>query len=383
MRVAPTQDAGAPKRAKYAVVPRELVENPALSDAACRLFTALDSITLGYKAKQVTLQRLAEQMGWSRSKMTRARKELEAAGLIETHRTFRSPKVTVRNPVRDRAAAHNGTSGTTAEPKSDASPVTHKPSENPGNCVTSEAPSCVTSEAPIQEYRKENNKQSSSGVPARALRGAVHNATAVTAPEKTAATILAAGEIENYLSAIAERTGHMIEANKLTGPLIATIADRGISPQDTAQLVDAQLAAAGNGVKNPSGFIVKVVLPALAEKPIKESPKPTPTPPTVAELTAAKRCNHGAEIGKCAVCRTEQTANAEAAPKPSPAENPAPAKPASHRMVAPSADWCRVLSTVLDDIDVNELPAHTGALLQLVGPDRFREMYGASVGTAA
>jgi hypothetical protein len=267
MKVAQSTQRTHDNRPKYAIVPREIAENPALSDAACRLFTALDSITLGHNGKQVTLQRLAEQMGWSRSKMSRARKELEAAGLIETQRTFRSPKVTVRNPVRDGAAAHNGTQAARAARASHVSPVTQEPE----SCVTSDAPSCVTSDAPIQEYRKENKQQSNSGC---APQG---GAAAIAITGKTAAAMLA-GEVETYLQAIAERTGHTIEANKVTRPLIAAIAARGMSAQHTALEVDAGLAAANGGVKNPPGFIVKVLLPALAEKPIQESPKPTPTP---------------------------------------------------------------------------------------------------------
>jgi hypothetical protein len=295
MRVAPAPHASPPKRPKYAVMPRELVENPELSDAACRLFAALDAATIGQQ-RQITLHRMAEQLGWSRSKMTRAVRELTDAGLMETDRTWRSPKVTVHNPVRQASRHAAARSGTPGEPTGTASPATQEPPE----WVTSDAledGNCVIGDAPIQEYKRINNKQSNSGS-AAARRDAAIAIRTDSAPE-----IPAAAEIEKYLAEITARTGHRIEANKITGPLIAAIAARKLSPTDTAQLVDAQLAAAGSGVRNPSGFIVKVVLPGLADKPLPETPRAPSQPPTVAEIFNGPRCEHGAEIGRCGFCR--------------------------------------------------------------------------------
>jgi hypothetical protein len=67
----------------------------------------------------------------------------------------------------------------------------------------------------------------------------------------------------------------------------------------------AWLAAKGSTVQAPAGFLAAVALPSLAygEKPEGDPTPATPIPPAYRDLSASPRCDHGAEAGRCALCR--------------------------------------------------------------------------------
>jgi hypothetical protein len=116
-----------------------------------------------------------------------------------------------------------------------------------------------------------------------------------------------------YLEAIKAATGHKIDATKTTQQRIAAIKAQGLTPDETATLVAAYLAAGNGAVHNPPGFIAGHVLKSLAEGDKPEPPAVTPTPPSVAELAAAEPCMHGEPRGPsgCALCREFRQLRAE------------------------------------------------------------------------
>jgi len=136
---------------------------------------------------------------------------------------------------------------------------------------------------------------------------------AQTMPADDGPEIMQDRVLVDYLTAIWRSTGHHLDRNHLTEGVLTRIHQHGTSAQETAARAAEQLAAKGSAVRNPAGYLVRVVLPAIADQTLTAppAPKPTPTPPAVAEIAKAARCEHGAEIGRCALCRQEKAPRVE------------------------------------------------------------------------
>ena len=82
------------------------------------------------------------------------------------------------------------------------------------------------------------------------------------------------------------------------------IASRGVRPEELAVEVAAWLAVRETDVVRVPGFVVGVILPAIAagyEVPSAEPLLPTPVPPPFTP-EPAPACQHGVSLGSCAPC---------------------------------------------------------------------------------
>lgn len=315
-KVAPRAKARTETAATYAVMPRRVLDDRSLSDAAVRLFAVLDARVTTKASQQIRQDTLAEQLGWSRSKVQRALSDLVAAGHVTVQHTARSSRVSVTNPARvkkSRAAARNGTDGTTSGDASNLTP--HTPSSVKSDAadasnltplyrntslrntdMTAQPRALTRAGVPIISETKPDWLPDQSGSP---------DPKAQTMPADDGPEIMQDRVLVDYLTAIWRSTGHHLDRNHLTEGVLTRIHQHGTSAQDTAARAAEQLAAKGSAVRNPAGYLVRVVLPAIADQTLTAppAPKPTPTPPAVAEIAKAARCEHGAEIGRCALCR--------------------------------------------------------------------------------
>jgi len=324
-KVAPAAGTGTQTASTYAVVPRAVLDDQSLSDAAVRLFAVLDARVTTKASQQIRQDTLAEQLGWSRSKVQRALGHLVTAGYVTVQHTARSSRVSVTNASRvrkDRAAARNGTRGTVGTTSGDASNLKpHTPSS-----VKSEAAD-ASNLKPL--YRNTSLRNTNMTAQPRAARASVPiisepkpdwlpdqsgspDPKTKTMPADDAPEIMPDRVLVDYLTAIWRSTGHHLDRNHLTEGVLTRIHQHGTSAQETAARAAEQLAAKGSAVRNPAGYLVRVVLPAIADQTLTAppAPKPTPTPPAVAEIAKAARCEHGAEIGRCALCRQARAATA-------------------------------------------------------------------------
>lgn len=335
-KIAPPDPAGTQTRTRYALVPRDVYDDDTLSDAAVRLFCVLDGRVTGKGSQQIRQDTIAEQLRWSRRKVQRALGELVAAGYITTKATARSSRLAVHNPVRQSKKARTkpdrvvpstgnqaGTTGTSAADASNLAP--HNPSSVKSGAAD------ASNLAPLYRNTSLRNTDMTAQPPPWAA-----SAPSITA--ETRGTMAAQGGMPDadgpeitpdrvlvdYVTEIWRATGHNLDRNRRTDPLLTRIHQHGIGPQDAARLAAEQLSANAGKVRNPAGFLVSVVLPGIANQILTAppAPKPTPIPPPVAEIAKARTCMHGAEIGRCAICRSyerktpfpEQTTRKEQTP---------------------------------------------------------------------
>ena len=321
-KVAPRAKARTETAATYAVVPRAVLDNQSLSDAAVRLFAVLDARVTTKASQQIRQDTLAEQLGWSRSKVQRALGHLVTAGYVTVQHTARSSRVSVTNASRvskRRGSQSKEPPGTTSGDASNLTP--HTPSS------VKSAAADASNLTPL--YRNTSLRNTDMTAQPRAARASVPIITepkpdwlpdqsgspdpkAQTMPADDGPEIMPDRVLVDYLTAIWRSTGHHLDRNHLTEGVLTRIHQHGTSAQETAARAAEQLAAKGSAVRNPAGYLVRVVLPAIADQTLTAppAPKPTPTPPAVAEIAKAARCEHGAEIGRCALCRQAKAATA-------------------------------------------------------------------------
>lgn len=316
-KIAPLPGSGANKPTLYAIVPRSVLEDRALTDAAVRLYGVLDSRVGKYKDQQIRRDTLAADLGWSVSKVTRSLAELETAGLVAVKRTPRSSRYAVVNPARSRSRESGIARGSRGSAESDSSDVSNLTQQSEW-CVNSD-PSDVSNLTRLLSITSLSNT-SMAGSPAAPERGG--GDPSISGDEKTGNDREMAGNGEtsqrpemnddaaaikkrtnNYLAAITAKTRIHLDANHLTAAAITTIHRHGLTAEETAGLVAQQLRAARGTIRNPAGFIVKYCLPHIAENRINAEPEETKTPPAWAVVTTADRCDHGEIAGRCALCR--------------------------------------------------------------------------------
>lgn len=300
-KVAPRAEVGANMPTRYAIVPRCVLEDQALTDAAVRLYGILDARVGKHRSQQIRQDTLATDLGWSVSKVQRSLAELESAGLVAVQRTPRSSRYAVTNPARVRGT----TSGTARHASSDSANLTEQPewSVSPEVSDTSDLTEPLSSTSLRNTYM--------GGTPPRLSAASVPSSNAVDGARITHGSADRgmnddAADIQRtntYLAAITAATGIHLDANHLTVASIKKIHQHGLTAEDTARLAAAQLGSARGTIRNPSGFLVRVVLPHIAENRLNQPPRPTPAPPALHEISEAERCGHGEISGRCALCR--------------------------------------------------------------------------------
>lgn len=267
----------------YALIPVSVVQNPAISDAAVRLYAALDGRITSAESARIRQDTLAADLGWSRSKVQRTLGELVAAELVESKRTSRSSRMAVRNPVR--RSVDSGSS--------DASSVTQQRER----CVIRDAADASDLTPPqINISLISNQQQSAEPAPATPTPAGLADEKPPTTDSK----------IRDYLEAVADACGAELAATRTVQKLLGKVKGRGITPRDLGALVAAAAAVEQDKVRDMPAWIVGYVLPAIAAGEMTETPaasRPTPTPPTAAELATATRCTHGEIDGRCPLCR--------------------------------------------------------------------------------
>ena len=256
----------------YAKVPRSVLTDPRLSDRAVRLWALLDSHLVG-KPYTIKVATLADEMGATVRSTERALSELVALGYVTRSRT-RSVSVTaVNNPLR---SAKSG--------KRSATDVGSDPTQ-------------VADTSRTTSLRTINNNRGAAPAPA-------HGSPAPTSPLDPAA----GGYLETYLRAVREGAGVDIELNSKVRKSLQGIAAQGITPEQLRELVAGwpRISWSGEPIHRLGGFIVGVVLPGIAQgqsAPTAAPAQQTPIPPTYQELLEHPVCEHGAEQGRCALCR--------------------------------------------------------------------------------
>lgn len=343
----------------YAVVPNGLLRDGRLSLTARMLYAVLDGRRAGNnrdRGIRVGLAVLAADLGVSDSTTRRAAAELEEAGWLERRRTGRTSSWRLANPIRTprRMAAlqrtlddvaEGGRGGATVPPsigqeRSGSLTDSHRGTvasatppqegrEGPGSAGS--GPRSVTADGSdrspvngLQSITREDynitEASSRSARPSGAHRDKASDAEAGKKSKSQPATadpVLAA-----YLREINAATGAELRPTRALRDLVRKIAARGIPADEAALTAAAWLAAKGSKIEAPAGFLAAVALPSLAEgASLEEEPAaPTPIPPAYRDLSAAPRCAHGAEAGRCALCRRHATAEPSAPARPNPQE---------------------------------------------------------------
>lgn len=262
----------------FAVIPVSVARDPSLSDAAVRLYAAIDGRLVARESLRLRQDTLAEDLGWSLAKVKRAMRELTAAGLVESSRTSRSSRLALANPVRRPVD----------NPVSDRSDLTPH-----SECSLRSDPADSSDLTPPQINTPLSNKEQQHA----AAAPATPTPAAVAADELT-------DRVGDYLAAITAATGLEITATKAVQRSLGRIRGQGLSAADLAALVAAYLATAGDRLDSPAGFVAGHVLPGIAAGSRPEAPPaPTPTPPPLEQTLTAERCDHGEIHGSCALCR--------------------------------------------------------------------------------
>jgi hypothetical protein len=263
-----------PPLTPFAVVPVAVIREQQISDAAFRLYAALDGRITQTKSLRLRQDTLAADLGWSVSKVKRCMGELVAAGLVGSLRTSRSSRINVLNPVRR----------TVDNLPADRSDL----SEQEARSVNSDPADRSDLTPPYINNSLINN----------------NNIAAGQTPTPTATGFSTENPIGGYLEAIAE-AGVQLSATKTIQRFLGKIKVQGVTPAELTELVRCYLAT-GVNIADPVPYVAGYVLAELAAG--RRPPKSAPKQMSPTELANARRCDHGAITGQCALCRAASTA---------------------------------------------------------------------------
>lgn len=368
----------------YAIPPNAVLRDPQLSITARLLYAVLDGRRASNRGKgiRVQIETLAADLGCSSTTVRRAATELQDAGWLQRRRTGRSSSWQLENPVRSNrrvAAIERSLQGELVEsPVSPSTGITGnhgnqraaavpalgalgdhtcpKPAlsqETAVRPITPERSECSPVDTP-QSITKEKYNSTADPVSAPASGGALKDgsqrgeasilddqpnsrpegSSAKQMPagsgikEKSAKTKTAAARDPltlRYLAEINAATGANLRPTPQLQELIHQIAAQKIPAAEAAMTAKAWLAVRDGKVDSPSGFLVAVALPSLANGEKQEKPAVTPIPPAYSTITAEQTCSHGAARNRCALCR--QPVREQPAAPPSWAVEPAPETP--------------------------------------------------------
>lgn len=258
----------------YAIVPIHILRDPHLSDAAVRLYGALDGRLTEVNSQRIRQDTLAADLGWSVQKVKRTIKELMAVGLIEGARTSRSSRYKVKNTARR--------------------PVDNLESEV-SLVIPQEKCSATGDTAEVSLV-----------IPPQIINSLIIKNNNIAAGQPLASASVGAEKkpkTADCLAAIKAATGITVDCNKTVIAKLGKIKALGITPADLGALVAAYLAVAGE-LTNPAGYVAAHVLEQIAAG--NRPPKPTAAPKHLSpsEIANAQRCGHGEIVGRCAICRS-------------------------------------------------------------------------------
>lgn len=260
----------------FAVVPVAVIREQQISDAAFRLYAALDGRITKTNSLRLRQDTLAADLGWSVSKVKRCMGELVAVGLVTSDRTSRSSRLKVLNPVRR---------GVDILP-ADRSDLTQ------------------------QDVRSVNSDPAdrSDLTPPYINNSLINNNNSVVGqtPTPTATGFSNENPIGGYIEAIA-KAGVQLSATKTIQRFLGKIKTQGITPVELTELVRRYLAA-GVNIADPTPYVAGYVLVELAAGRRPPAQKNAPSQMSPTELANAPRCEHGAVSGQCALCRNNSTA---------------------------------------------------------------------------
>lgn len=260
----------------FAVVPVAVIREQQISDAAFRLYAALDGRITQTKSLRLRQDTLAADLGWSVSKVKRCMGELVAVGLVTSDRTSRSSRLKVLNPVRRGVDILPGDRSDLNQ--QDVRSVNSDPADR----------SDLT--PPYINNSLINN----------------NNSVAGQTPTPTATGFSTENPIGGYIEAIA-KAGVQLSPTKTIQRLLGKIKTQGVTPVELTELVRRYLAA-GVNIADPTPYVAGYVLVELAEGRRPAAPKTAPGQMSPTELANARRCEHGAVTGQCALCRHNSTA---------------------------------------------------------------------------
>lgn len=236
----------------YSIVPHDVARDPSLSPIARLLYVLIDGHVGNKDGFQIKQETLAKELGVSVRTVRRYLKELEQAGWIHTRHTWRTALTRVENPARE-------------APK--------------------RTPVSAPKRTPVSASYRSNLER---------------NKTTTARPTiKTEHTVQSAPVVAEYLQMIKERTGVTIGLNSTVHKHITAIAGQGITPETSALEIDAYLSTHKATITNPAGFIVSVILPALAAGETEWNATKTPRAPAHPD-----ECIHGSlKVYGCDKCR--------------------------------------------------------------------------------
>ena len=371
----------------YAITPNAVLRDTRLSTTARLLYSLLDGRRAAGPGKskgiRVSVATLAADLGCAESTVRRVAGELEDAGWLARRRTGRTSSWALTNPVRTGKTASKitalertldglevGSVGSADQPliahqRADSlteprvgrleasneggtaggplghgarAPISERSDRSSASALQSitredynstAAQRPVGPQAPLRGTGSDQPSSPTSASASREQRDLVRDQDMQEhAKSPKAARAAASGWLlPAYLDEINAATGAKLRPSPQLRELVDKIAARAILPDEAALTAAAWLAVKGGKIKSPEGFLASVVLPSLAEGQglDVEPAKPTPTPPAYRELAAQPRCQHGAEQGRCALCRRS----------PSPAEPSEPSEPTAAAEIHP------------------------------------------------
>lgn len=338
----------------YAIAPNAVIRDTRLSPTARLLYVLLDGRRADKsRGIRVSVATLAADLGCADATVRRAAGELETAGWLARRRTGRTSSWSLDNPVRsgrkgatieaaldlpqpaldegregrdhgDQRARSLTGGGSDRSQVSGLQSITREKYNNTADLVPAPASGGHGGdESQRGPGHETSDQQPSSSTRASARTGQPAQTAGPTgqpgSDRKTAKAGAAPvpGDVAAvYLAEINAATGAKLVPNRLTRELMRKIAAKGIPAPEAALTAAAWLAVKGDAVTSPEGFLVAIALPSMANGQELDTspPKPTPTPPAYRELVAQELCDHGAEMGRCALCRRTATS-----PPPAPA----------------------------------------------------------------
>lgn len=267
----------------YAIAPNAVLRDARLSIQARLLYVVLDGHAGVRGRVRVRDATIVAELGCCERSFYKWSAELVAAGHIERKGTGRSAITTVINRVRTPAAELHDDAAIGARAARERSAALHD-------------------DAALHRIRSgvvtNNSKRGTAPAPA-------HGSPAPTSPLDPAA----GGYLETYLRAVIEGAdGEDITLNRKVRGHLEAIAAQGIKPEQLRELVAGwpRISWSGEPIHRLAGFVVGVVLPGIAQgqsAPTAAPAQQTPIPPTYQELLEQPVCEHGAEQGRCALCR--------------------------------------------------------------------------------
>ena len=252
-------------REPFGMAPRSILRDASLSPMARLVYMILDERAGREGVVRVSQSTLAEDVGTSVRTIKRAVNELEVAGLIHSKITGRSSVISVWNPAR------------TAAPVARQEPLVGQQWHVRGDT------SGTSTEKEVLE------KQASK-----------HSSAYDTEQAVASEPLLDPFEVEAFLESLPVnlRPDHTSRLSKSLSEALS----RGWTAVSIAEAIRKRIT-------NPdarAGLTMKILGELAQQRADEYTVSETPTPTAWKDLAAAARCDHGAILGACALCRHQE-----------------------------------------------------------------------------